>query len=350
MKKKLTVEDLINIEPIKVSSDARSASLLILGESKVGKSTFINDLYGDRVLFICTEYRHNFLAGAKTVNIESYADYLRLMKLIRDPKIQEQYDAVVVDTFTRLQEWTEAYTLSRLGIEDLGDLGYGKGHSEFKKEMNRAVELIETSGLIPHFIVHTKTQVKQIPKDEISEDDVNDNMTLSKDKKTGKQVYEFNKEVADLKPSVFNSLNRVCDNILFFDVVLDDKGKEQRRIWYRDSLFHIAGSSLKNMPEYTELSAQAYLDAFAAAVKSEGKENITDKPKEKPDDNSGQYDYEQLMSEIAELGKQLQADGKADERNKVIEDVLGKGNKVKDTKPEQAEVLAVLVDKLKEIA
>ena len=350
MKKKLTVEDLINIEPIKVSSDARSASLLILGESKVGKSTFINDLYGDRVLFICTEYRHNFLAGAKTVNIESYADYLRLMKLIRDPKIQEQYDAVVVDTFTRLQEWTEAYTLSRLGIEDLGDLGYGKGHSEFKKEMNRAVELIETSGLIPHFIVHTKTIVKQIPKDEISEDDVNDNMTLSKDKKTGKQIYEFNKEIADLKPAVFNSLNRVCDNILFFDVVMDKNGKEERRIWYRDSLFHIAGSSLKNMPEYTELSAQAYLDAFAAAVKSEGKGNITDKPKEKPDDNSGHYDYEQLMSEIAELGKKLQADGKAEERNKVIEDVLGKGNKVKDTKPEQAEVLAVLVDKLKEIA
>src|SRR5699024_9496944 len=260
------------------------------------------------------------------------------------------YDAVVVDTFTRLQEWTEAYTLSRLGIEDLGDLGYGKGHSELKKEMNRAVELIETSGLVPHLIVHTKTIVNQIPKDEISEDDVNYKMTLSKDKKTGKQVYEFNKEIADLKPSVFNSLNRVCDNILFFDVVMDKNGKEERRIWYRDSLFHIAGSSLKNMPEYTELSAQAYLDAFSAAVKSEGKENITDKPKEKHNDDTGEYDYDKLLSEIAELGKKLQADGKADERNKVIEDVLGKGNKVKDTKPEQAEVLAVLVDKLKEIA
>src|SRR5699024_5664690 len=311
---KITLEDILDIEPVKVSKDARSASLMILGESKVGKSSFINELYGDKILFIATERRHNFLAGAKVIDISSYAEYLKVMKLIRDPKVQEQYDAVVVDTFTRLQEWTEAYTLSKLGIEDLGDLGFGKGHAEFKKEMNRAVELIETSGLVPHFIVHTKTIVKQIPKDEISEDDVNDNMTLSKDKKTGKQIYEFNKEIADLKPAVFNSLNRVCDNILFFDVVMDKNGKEERRIWYRDSLFHIAGSSLKNMPEYTELSAQAYLDAFAAAVKSEGKENITDKPKEKPDDNSGQYDYEQLMSEIAELGKKLQADGKAEER------------------------------------
>ena len=348
--KKMTVEDLLNIEPVKVSSDARSASLMILGESKVGKSTFINDLYGDKVLFIATERRHSFLTGAKVVDISSYAEYLKVMKLIRDPKIQEEYDAVVVDTFTRLQEWVESYTLSRLGIEDLGDLGYGKGHSEFKKEMNKAVELIETSGLVPHFIVHTKTVVKQIPKDEISEDDVEDNMTLTKDKKTGKQVYEFNKEIADLKPSVFNSLNRVCDNILFFDVVLDDKGKEQRRIWYRDSLFHIAGSSLKNMPEYTELSAQAYLDAFEKAVNAEGKGNITDKPKEKPTDESGHYNYNELMAEVAELGKKLQTEGKSEERNKAISEVLGEGRKVKDLNENQAEVLAVLVDKLKEIA
>ena len=347
---KITLEDLLDIEPVKVSKDARSASLMILGESKVGKSTFINELYGDRILFIATERRHNFLAGAKVIDISSYAEYLRVMKLIRDPKIQEQYDAVVVDTFTRLQEWAEEYTLSRLNIEDLGDLGFGKGHSEFKKEMAKAVELIETSGLVPHFIVHTKTQVKQVPKNEISDDQVNDSMTLTKDKKTGQQVYEYNKEVADLKNSTFNALNRVCDNILFFDVILDDNGKEQRRIWYRDSLFHIAGSSLKHMPEYTELSAQAYLDAFEKAVEQEGKENTTDKPKEKPTDESGRYNFDSLMSEIADLGKQLQLDGKAEERNKVIEEVLGKGNKVKDTKPEQAEVLAVLVDKLKEIA
>src|SRR5699024_5430123 len=104
------------------------------------------------------------LTGAKVVDISSYAEYLKVMKLIRDPKIQEQYDAVVVDTFTRLQEWVESYTLSRLGIEDLGDLGYGKGHSEFKKEMNKAVELIETSGLVPHLIVRTKTVEQKIRK------------------------------------------------------------------------------------------------------------------------------------------------------------------------------------------
>ena len=350
MNKKMTVEDLLNIEPVKVSTDARSASLMVLGESKVGKSTFMNDLYGDRILFIATEFRHNFLSGAKVINITSYAEYLKVMKLIRDPKIKQQYDAVVVDTFTRVQEWVEKYTLSRLDIEDLGDLGYGKGHSEFKKEMNKAIELVETSGLVPHFIVHTKTVVKQVPKETVNEEDVTDNMSVVKDKKTGKEMYEYNKEIADVKPSVFNALNRVCDNILFFDVVMDENNNETRRIWYRDSLFHIAGSSLKHMPEYTELSAEAYLKAFEKAVNDEGKENTTDKPKEKPTDESGHYNYNELMAEVAELGKKLQTEGKSEERNKAISEVLGEGRKVKDLNENQAEVLSVLVERLKEIA
>lgn len=347
---KITLDDLVNIEPIKVSTDAKSASIMILGAVKSGKSTFIHELYGDKVLFIATERRHNFLAGAKVINISSYAEYLKVMKLIRDPKVQEQYDAVVVDTFTRLQEWAENYTLAKLGVEELGDVPYGGGHAAFNKEMAKAVELIEQSGLVPHFIVHTKTQTKQVPKAEMPEDEITDNMTVTTDKKTKQQVYEFNKEVPDLKNATFNALNRVCDNILFFDVLVDDNGNEERRIYYRDSVSHTAGSSLKFMPEWTSLSAKSYLDAFKEAVEKEGKENTTDKPKQKPTDRENSYDFDSIMKEIAELGKQLQKDGKANERQKVIEEVLGKGRKVKDLDESQAEIASVLVDKLKEIA
>jgi len=345
----MTVEDLINVEPIKVSKDARSASLMILGNVKTGKSTFMNNLYGERILFIGTEYRHNFIAGAKVINITSYPDYLRVMKLVRDPKIKEQYDAVVVDTFTRLQEWVENYTLSKLDIDDLGDLPYGAGHAEFKKEMNRAIELIETCGLVPHFIVHTKTVVKQVQKDEISEENVQDGMTLIKDKKSGKEFYEYNKDIADVKPFVFNSLNRVCDNILFFDVAVDENFKEHRRIWYRDNLFHVAGSSLKYMPEWTDMSVEAYLEAFKKAVEQEDESSVTDAPKEKPRDvEESEFDYDALMSEVAELGKKMQESNKAKELSMLVEEVLGKGRKVRDLEPNQSEILSVLVDKLRE--
>nr|WNM55867.1 hypothetical protein CoNPh37_CDS0201 [Staphylococcus phage S-CoN_Ph37] len=84
---KIKLDDLMNIEPVKVSTDAKSASLMILDTVKSGKSTFIHELYGDRNFYSLTERRHNFLAGAKVINISNYAEYLKVMKLkIKDPK------------------------------------------------------------------------------------------------------------------------------------------------------------------------------------------------------------------------------------------------------------------------
>ena len=102
------------------------------------------------------------------------------------------------------------------------------------------------------------------------------------------------------------------------------------------------------MPEYTELSPKAYQEAVEKAIESEGKEHTENTSRQQS--HGADYNFDSLMSEVADLGKQLQNDGKADERNKVIAEVLGSGRKVKDLDESQAEVLAVLVDKLKEIA
>lgn len=40
---------LLEIEPIKVSKDLSSYSMLVYGEPKIGKTTFVHDLYGKRV-------------------------------------------------------------------------------------------------------------------------------------------------------------------------------------------------------------------------------------------------------------------------------------------------------------
>src|SRR5699024_7162779 len=164
----------------------------------------------------------------------------------------------------------------------------------------------------------------------------------------GKEYVEYQKTTPDIKNKFFNMINRIADNILFLDLTVDSKGAEHRTIYYRDTLEHLAGTTFRNIPENTELTPKAYQEAVEKAIESESKEHTEDTSRKQS--HGVEYDYDKLMSEIAELGKKLQADGKAEQRNKVIEDVLGKGNKVKDTKPEQAEVLAVLVDKLKEIA
>ena len=348
---KITLEDIMNLEGNKVPTDAKSYSTFVYGYPKTGKSTFVNDLYGEKVLFLATEHRHQAIAGAHVVNVDSWAEFLQVMKLIKKPEVQDKYDAICVDTVGRLESYCEQYTLSKLGIDDLSEAAWGSGFGEYNKQLEKGLSLIEKCGLTPVFISHAKQETKKVLLSEaLEEEKGKDGATVSKDKKTGKEYVEYQKTTPDVKNRFFNMINRIADNILFLDLSVDGEGREDRKIFYRDTVDHLAGASYRHMVEYTELNPEAYKKAVEDAINAEGKNNTVDKGKEKMSDSSGQYDYEQLMSEIAELGKKLQADGKAEERNKVIEEVLGKGNKVKDTKPEQAEVLAVLVDKLKEIA
>lgn len=344
---KITVDDLLNIEGNQVPTDAKSYSTFVYGFPKTGKTTFINDLYGEKVLFLATERRHDAIPNAHVINIDSWAEFLKVMKLLKDPKLHEKYDAIALDTVSRFEAYCEQYVLSDLQIEDLSDAAWGKGFSAYNKELEKGLSLIEKSGYTPIFISHAKSETKKVLVSEATNEEKGvDGATVVKE--DGKQYVEYQKTVPDIKTKFFNMINRIADNILFLDLSVDSKGLEHRKIFYRDNLTHLAGATFRHMPETTELSADAYSNAVKKAIESEGKDNIVEGKREQS--KGVEYDFDSIMKEIAELGKKLQKDGKADERQKVIEEVLGKGRKVKDLDESQAEIASVLVDKLKEIA
>ena len=344
---KITVDDLLNIEGNQVPTDAKSYSTFVYGYPKTGKTTFINDLYGEKVLFLATERRHDAIPNAHVINIDSWAEFLKVMKLLKDSKLHEKYDAIALDTVSRFEAYCEQYVLSDLQIEDLSDAAWGKGFSAYNKELEKGLSLIEKSGYTPIFISHAKSETKKVLVSEATDEEKGvDGATVVKE--DGKQYVEYQKTVPDIKTKFFNMINRIADNILFLDLSVDSKGLEHRKIFYRDNLTHLAGATFRHMPETTDLSADAYSDAVKKAIESEGTDNIVEGKREQS--KGVEYDFDSIMKEIAELGKQLQKDGKANERQKVIEEVLGKGRKVKDLDESQAEIASVLVDKLKEIA
>ena len=91
---KITLESIIILEPNRVPTDAKSYSTFIYGYPKTGKSTFVNDLYGEKVLFLGTEHRHQAIAGAHVINVDSWAEFLQVMKLIKKPEVQEKYSEI----------------------------------------------------------------------------------------------------------------------------------------------------------------------------------------------------------------------------------------------------------------
>ena len=106
-------EQLLNLKPTKVSSDPESFNFLLYGESKIGKTTFINDLFGERVLNIMTEKRLGGVEGAKGVYVSNYADVKSVLRVLKDKELQEAYDVISFDTIDNLYLYVDKYVASQ---------------------------------------------------------------------------------------------------------------------------------------------------------------------------------------------------------------------------------------------
>ena len=350
--KKELYTHIVNIEEVEeremtcFSVDNEEKLFLINDYIVTHNTSFVNDMYGEKVLFIATERRHDAIPNAHVVNIDSWAEFLKVMKLLKDPKLQEKYDAIAIDTTERLSAYCEKYVLSDLDIDYLDDLGWGKGFSAFNKELENGLSLIEKSGYVPVFISHAKQETKKVLLEQATEDEKN-KQGAETVKENGKEYIEYTKTTPDVKNKFFNMINRIVDNILFLDLSVDSNGQESRKIFYRDNVNHLAGSSFKHMPDNTEMSPEAYQKAAKEAIEKEGKNNVQEG--ERKQSEGANYDFDSLMKEAGELGQKLQKEGRTKELSQVVEEVLGKDRKVKELQPDQAEVLSVFVDKLKEI-
>ena len=58
-----TKDQLLNLKPTTVSNSPESYNFLLYGESKIGKTTFVNDLFGEKVLNVMTEKRLGGVEG-----------------------------------------------------------------------------------------------------------------------------------------------------------------------------------------------------------------------------------------------------------------------------------------------
>ena len=108
--------DLTAIEPNKVSTDPASYSTLLYGESKVGKSTLVNELFGtDRTLNIMTEKRFGAIENAKVQYISSWGEFKQVLTQLKRKEVRAMYDTVSIDTVENLYKFLGKYIASGYG-------------------------------------------------------------------------------------------------------------------------------------------------------------------------------------------------------------------------------------------
>lgn len=316
--------DLLALQPHKVSRDLSGYITYIYGAPKCGKTTLAVQM--EKALLVAFEPGYHALPGVMAQDVTSWAEMKQLYRQLKDPRVQEMYRCVIIDTIDIAADRCKKYICNQNGIEDLGDLGYGKGWTKFKEEFNEVFRGLTQLGYAVFFIGHDKPETIDNP---------DGTKTLK------------------IRPTLSNSTKTVIAGMAdIYGYAHQKAAGEMSVLTLRDASGTIeCGCRFKYMPTEIVMSYKNLVDALNEAIDKEAAETagqfVTSERIVTP--TAVTYDYDALMAEFQDLVGQLMSKGTTNgpKITAIVERYLGKGKKVGDTTPEQAEFVSLIVADIK---
>lgn len=326
--------DLLGLQPHKVSRDLRGYSVFFYGEPKSGKTT-IASKFPDALL-LAFEKGYNALAGVMAQPINSWAEFIKVNRQLKDDKVKEKFATIIIDTSDIAYEYCEKYICNNNGVDTIGDIPYGKGYELVEKEFDSKLRSIVQMGYGIVLISHATDKVF-----------------------TNESGEQYNKIVSTLDKRGNRIVTRMADIIGYSRAVTDSEGKDKTLLFMRGTPRFEAGSRFKYTPDYIEFTYENLVNAIADAIdkqaKEDGQELFTDERDNNYIDTSSHLDFDKLMDEFNELitkfseDEQKMADYYAPRITQIIDTYLGKGKKVNEMNRDQVEQLALIIDDLKSL-
>ncbi len=326
--------DLLSIEPHKVSRDMRGYSVFFFGEPKSGKTTIASKF--PKSLLLAFEKGYNALAGIKAQPINSWAEFLKVCRQLKDEKVKEVYETIIIDTADIAYDYCQKYICANHGVDTVGDIPFGKGYTLIGSEFDEKIRSIVQMGYGIVLISHATDKVF-----------------------TNESGEQYNKIVSTLDKRGNRIVTRMADIIGYSRAVTDPEGKDKTLLFMRGTPRFEAGSRFKYTPDYIEFTYENLVNAIADAIdrqaKEDGQELFTDERDNNYIDTSSHLDFDKLMDEFNEFitkfseDEQKMADYYAPRITQIIDTYLGKGKKVNEMNRDQVEQLALIIDDLKSL-
>jgi hypothetical protein len=316
--------DLLALQPHKVSKDLSGYITYIYGAPKTGKTTLATQM--EKSLLLAFEPGYHALPGVIAQDITSWSEMKQVYRELKKPEVQQNFKAVIVDTIDIAADRCKKYICNQNGIEDLGDLGYGKGWTKFKDEFNEVFRGLTQLGYSVFFIGHDKPETI-------------DNPDGTKSQK--------------IRPALSNSTKTVIAGMAdIYGYSHQHRAGEMSVLTLRDPSGVIeCGGRFKYLPNEIPMNYNSLVNALMAAIDKEAGETnnqfVTTERIIAPVE--AVYDYDALMAEFQDLVGQLMSRGTTNgpKITAIVEKYLGKGKKVSDTTPEQAEFVNLIVSDIK---
>ena len=316
--------DLLSLQPHKVSRDLSGYITYIYGAPKCGKTTLASQM--EKPLLLAFEPGYHTIGGIIPQDITSWAEMKQVYRQLKDPRVQEMYRSIIIDTIDIAADRCKKYICNQNGIEDLGDLGYGKGWTKFKDEFNEVFRGLTQLGYSVFFIGHDKTEMIDNPD---------------------------GTKTMRIRPNMSNSVKTVIAGMAdIYGYAHQKHAGEMSVLTLRDSSGVIeCGCRFKHIPNEITLGYKNLVNAINEAIDKEAAENgnmfVTNERMATVEVPT--YDYNALMAEFQDLVGQLMSKGTTNgpKITAIVEKYLGKGRKVSDTTPDQAEFIDLIIADIK---
>lgn len=325
--------DILSITPHEVSRDLCGYTVLLYGQPKTGKTTTAAQF--PDALLLAFETGYLAIPGIKAAPVNSWSEFKKVLKQLKEPAAHEMYKNIIVDTVDIAYDLCEKFICSQNGVSKIGDVPYGGGYSQAKKEFDEALRLIPQLGYGLVMISHSQDKTF---KDESGE--------------------EFNKIVPTLSNSPRLVVDRMSDIIGYAHPVQDEDGTVHTTLYMRGTPRFDAGSRFKYTPDYIEFTYNNLVDAIGEAIDKQAAETngqyVTNTPTQ-AHEVAPMANFDDLMAEFNEMVSQVQnATGSdfstawAPRIKEIIENHLGKGKKIAEASRDQVEQLDLIVSDFKD--
>ena len=146
--------DLLQVKEHKVKAGVQGKMFLIYGGPKTGKTTTACQF--SKPLLLAFEPGYNLIDGIKAVPVTSWVDMKNYVKQLRTQAVRDVYDTIIVDTVGLMWGLCEKFIKVQKDIEDLTDLGFGKGYRAVRDEFQDVINSLGQMGYTLVFISHAE--------------------------------------------------------------------------------------------------------------------------------------------------------------------------------------------------
>lgn len=315
--------NLLSIQPHKVSRDLSGYFTYLYGPGGSGKTTFAAS--APRPLIIAFERGYNALPGVFAQDVNTWGEMKQILRELKKPEVKARFSTIAIDTVDLASVACEKYVCGQLDIENIGDGGWTtNGWAKVKREWEQTFKEVAMLGYAIIFISHAK-----------------DKTFTRKDNTTYNQIV----------PSCSTAYNEIIKNMVDLMGYIDvNQGERQLVLRSADGTIDCK-SRFKYIDPVIPFSYQSLVDALNKAIDKEAQETNGQYVTENRsiDNTTVEYNYDALMAEFQDIVGQLMNKGTTNSPKitAIVEKYLGKGKKVSDTSPNQAEFIFLIVEEIK---